>query len=900
MKPAKDHRKEPEGSPRRVPGERLAWLRDESFWLGVILVVGALLRAWHLDQVVHAPDFSALRQDLDVQDYHARAMISGDWTLPPGVNDPKIPATPYYRPPGYPYYLAVLYFFSNGSYFAPRVVNMIMGLLSVVLMFVLGRAVFGRGVGLVAAFFMATYWAFPYYEGEINDPVLFVFLVPCLMLTLRAWALKVNFPRAALAGLIVGAYALMRPNILLFGPVIAGWMLFMAWRRGYLRRLIPSWVGLALAAFLVIAPVTLRNYVVSGEFVPISTYFGENLLIGNSEESDGVTSWTPYLQQLEGTGNWSVWDYDNVVQGLGKELGREDMTHSEASRIFFGKAVDFIKKHKLLTLERVLKKAVLFWCPIEVTDNKVSQCEKEHYLPLKYLPGFPMVMALFLTGTVLFLIDWKSHRILDAGSPPDVRSTEMSFLFFAFILVYYASFLFFFVNGRARVPILGLCFLIGAYGLVRIEQYAFRCDYRKAAAGIVMLAVFGGLASIQYVPYEPDRARWHYGRADCLLRSGRVDEALAEANAMLALPGHSMYYMPFRLGHAFARAGRHEEAARFLKAALSPDASAQHPLYRQDLHFHIGAALASAGRKAEAMAEYTEALRLNPEDPRAHNNLALLLEEQGNTAEAISHFEEALRAAPELAIVHSNLGDLLGRLGDYDKAIGHFRQAVDIEGKNADYRYNLARLLALAGRMEEARKQYEAAGGLNPEDPRIWNNLGLLYAAREEYAQAVALYQKAVNVAPNFVLAYANWGDTLAATGDADKALERYERALEIAPQAARIHNAAGYLYAQQRDVEKARRHYEAAITVAPDFALPHTNLGNLLFDEDKLDEAIEHYRRAMALDPASVDTCFNLGVALEGLGRKDQAAAQFQKVLSLEPDHSAARAHLDRLAKIP
>ena len=40
-------------------------------------VFAAALRAWYLAEVVHAPDFRALRQDLEVQDYQARAMVSG-------------------------------------------------------------------------------------------------------------------------------------------------------------------------------------------------------------------------------------------------------------------------------------------------------------------------------------------------------------------------------------------------------------------------------------------------------------------------------------------------------------------------------------------------------------------------------------------------------------------------------------------------------------------------------------------------------------------------------------------------------------------------------------------------------------------------------------------------------
>ena len=903
---------------------------SEWCWLGAILALGAVLRVWYLLQVVHAPDFEALRQDLDVQDYHARAMATGDWTVREGVIDPQIRTTPYYRPPGYPYYLAIIYFFTGGSYLAPRIVNTGMGLAAVILMFLLGRSVYGRSVGLIAAFFMATYWGFLYFEGEVNDPVVFVFLVPCLMHVLRLWGGKMSLRWAALAGAIVGCYALARPNILLFGPVIAGWMLYMARRRGRLRGVLPSWCGLGLATFLVIMPVTVRNYVVSGEFVPISTYFGENFLIGNGEDSDGYTSWTPYLQELEGTGSFSVWIYPNIVAGLGKELGIDDLKHSEASRVFFWKTVDFIKDHKLRTLKLLGKKLVLFWSPLEVTGNKVVQYEKEHYTPLKYLPGFAMVMGLWLTGAALFVADLRRGRVLEATPGSRVRSTEMSFLFFSFILVYFASFLPFFVNGRARVPITSVCFLIGAYGLYRIGQFAAAREFGKAGVWLGVFAVLCLLASIQYIPYEPDRARWRYGRADSYLRVGEVEKALDEANRMLALPRVPMTYMPYRLGHGFAKLGRHEAAVRLLRAALGPNPEEQSVHYRQDLCFHIGFALAELGKLDEAVAEFEQAIRLNPDDPRSHNDLALVLERQGKTAEAAHHFEEALRASPDFDLAHSNLGHLLGRLGQHEQALEHFRKAVEAKPDNPDYHYNLALHLAQTGRTEEAVEQYETAIELGPGDPRPHNNLGLLFAERGQDEAAIGHYAKALAVAPDFTLAYANWGNLLVARGRFERGIAIYQLGLDAYPNDAGLHNGIGYQYAQHGDTEKALHHYREAVRIAPSFAKAHTNLAHLLAAQGDLDGAIEHYgraaeagqedphayfnlgnawahrqeweraagfyRRALEIAPDHVAARCNLGAALENMGRTDEACDQFVQVLQLEPNNEFARRRLDLL----
>ena len=869
-----------EESPRRVGrGEKLA--------LAAILLVAAILRVWYLAQVVQAPDFEALRQDLDVQDYQARAMLSGDWRVRSDVQDPEITTTPYYRPPGYPYLLAVIYFFTGGSYLAPRALNMLLGLGAIVLMHLLARRLYGVGVGLITAFLMATYWAFIYFEGEVNDPAVFVALVPCLFFACLHWAERKTLARAALIGLIFGGYALMRPNILAFGPVVALWMAFMARRRSVPKQpFLRSWAGLLCATLLVIAPVTVRNWVVSGEFVPISTYFGENLLIGNSEYADGYTPWSPYLQQLEGTGNFSVWVYPNIVRGLGEEIGRPDLTHSEASGVFARKALDYIAAHPWETVQRTLRKAVLFWSPLEITGNKVVQYEKEHYPPLKYLPGFALVMALFVAGIAMLVRDWAKGEMLDAQPDAVVNSRQAAFLLFAFILVYYATFLPFFVNARARVPILGLCLFIGAYGLYRIGQRFAARRFFRAWAWVGALLVLYLLASVQYVPYTPDRARWHYARAESFLRTGDVESAIRESNQMLYLPQSPMHYMPYRLGHWFARLDKPDMAVRMLKAALSNDPEDQDPRYRQDLFFHIGVQFAKLGQKEEARAYYEKALELNPEDARVYNNLALFAEEEGAYDRALEWYRTALEHAPDFALARSNFGDLLGRLGKHEQAITAFERAIEDEPERAEYVYNLGVQLAAAGETDAAIAAYERAAAMTP-DPRPHNNLGLIYEERGDYEKARRCYLDALRIAPEFTLAYANLGNLLVKEGQLEEARQMYQKGLETNPEDAGLHNALGYLLARLGETDLARAHYREALAVAPEFALAHNNLGNLLKAQGKLAEAAKAYASAIAAKPEDWRGYANLAAVRVAQGRSEEAQAHYAQARERAPENA-------------
>ncbi len=874
-----------------MPVPRPFW-RREGFWLTVVLLVAAALRVWYLTEVVHAPDFHALRQDLEVQDYQARAMVSGDWTVPEGRNDPKITTTPYYRPPGYPYLLAGIYFVTGGDYLAPRVFNMLIGLLSIVLMYLFGRAVYHPWVGLVTAALMAGYWGFVYYEGEVNDPAMFVLLIPCLLWSLRLWATSYKFRWALLAGLLTGVYAIMRPNILLFGPFMAAWMLHAAWRSGRLRRVPGGWIGL-FAAFLIIAPVTLRNYVVSGEIVPVSTYFGENFLIGNGEDSDGYTSWTPYLQKLEGTGQFSVWVYSNIVRGLAKEVGNEDLTDSEASKIFFKKGLDYAMAHKLRTLNLALKKAVLFWSPWEMTENKVVQCEKDYYPPLRCMPGFPLFMGLFCAGLLFLANDARHGRLMDGRSPGSSAPGpgQITVLILLFILVYYASFIPFFVNARARHPIVPLMMLFGGYGLFRIAAWTTARRWVSAVCGVLLVAVLVGLAGVDWIPYRPDTARWHYDRADSWLTAGEVDKAEAEAETMLGLD--YSYYMPFRLGHAFAAKQRPALASRLLRAALSPDASEQPTAYREDLWFYIGAAEAADGKTDKAKVAFEEALRLYSKDVRALNDLGFLLEQAGDTAGAVELYKRALDARPEFTLARTNLGELLAKQGDLSGAVREYGQAAQDAPESPEIQYNLARHLAAAGRTEEAQAAYQKAVALNPKDVRAWNNLGLLLAQQGNGAGAEQAYRSALEQSPNYTLARANLGNLLMDAGRFDEGVAVYEEGITLDPKNAELMNGLGWRFDQKNDADHALEWYDRSLETAPNFLAARINRANLLARIGRMDAAEKDARTAVEQSPQSAQAVFVLGNICALSGRPGEAAAQYRRALELDPNFAPAKDNL-------
>jgi len=86
--------------------------------------------------------------------------------------------------------------------------------------------------------------------------------------------------------------------------------------------------------------------------------------------------------------------------------------------------------------------------------------------------------------------------------------------------------------------------------------------------------------------------------------------------------------------------------------------------------------LTAEGKSAEAEALFREAIRLHPERPEGHLNLANSLARQRRFKEAIPHYRRALELRPEYAKAHNNLAVALKETGQLPQAHRHLQEAL--------------------------------------------------------------------------------------------------------------------------------------------------------------------------------------------------------------------------------
>jgi tetratricopeptide (TPR) repeat protein len=213
-------------------------------------------------------------------------------------------------------------------------------------------------------------------------------------------------------------------------------------------------------------------------------------------------------------------------------------------------------------------------------------------------------------------------------------------------------------------------------------------------------------------------------------------------------------------------------------------------LYSRTLEFepsppifsNLGLALADQGRIDEAVAQYSEALRLKPDYPEAHNNLGLALAGQGRIDEAMAQYFEALRLKPDYPKAHNNLGNALAGQGRIDEAMAQYFEALRLQPDYPKAHVNLGAALAGRGRIDEAMAQYFEALRLQPDFPEAYLDLGAALAGQGRFDEAIAQYSEALRLKPDFPEAHLNLGNALAGQGRFDEAIAQYSEALRIRP----------------------------------------------------------------------------------------------------------------------
>ena len=263
-------------------------------------------------------------------------------------------------------------------------------------------------------------------------------------------------------------------------------------------------------------------------------------------------------------------------------------------------------------------------------------------------------------------------------------------------------------------------------------QPALVAEHRAAALLIGQKKYSAGIRALQKMAREHDLPIVHYQTGVLLVRTGRLEEAIAAFRTARELQPQAPD-LAVALADALMRSGQ-VEAAREQAAEgilLAKDAS----MRERALAYEMAARVALARRDAAEAVEYAaDAAAADPARPVPQFVKGRLLYEEANYTDAAAAFRDAVAETPEGAVpipdLHLYLGESLAHLDRYAEAEAQYRLELRAFPRNVQAYASLAMLYRASNRddaVEDVLNEL-VSGTPTPEGyavaARLWTILG--------------------------------------------------------------------------------------------------------------------------------------------------------------------------------
>jgi cytochrome c-type biogenesis protein CcmH/NrfG len=218
--------------------------------------------------------------------------------------------------------------------------------------------------------------------------------------------------------------------------------------------------------------------------------------------------------------------------------------------------------------------------------------------------------------------------------------------------------------------------------------------------------------------------------------AGETEKAAAVVSQLLAdqPTNTALVYSSYRLYSDLA------DKALLTMALTDPDGALMHEM--------MGRELARHGDETQAIANYREALTLNPHLPGAHFELGELLYNSSNTelqAQAEPEFRAALLDNPNDEKTHLVLGAVAAKQGDTKTAYNEYSRALELQPNDPDALVEQGKVLMTMNENDKAQEMFARAVQADPSNIVARYRLSMLYRRQGKTANAdqqMAEYKK--------------------------------------------------------------------------------------------------------------------------------------------------------------
>ena len=538
----------------------------KNFVILSILFLGLMLRIIYILHLYGSVFYSEPISDAKIYYIWAHQFIKGK----------IIYSYAFFLSPFYAYFLGLFILFFPNSLVIPRILNIILDLSVCLLIFLIGKKVYSRKVGLLASFIYALYKPAIFYTAFILPVTLTTFLIT-LFVYLIIIVEKKRLSHYFLLGIISGLMVLSFSKILIFIPFVI--IYFFIERVRNKKSGIVVKKSLLLVTFfllglcIIISLATIHNFIAEQSveksskesvfseskysLVLINSSTGYDFYIGNNERADGT------FKIVDNP----VYTVDPRGKQITENILEQKLDSSELRSFWQLKSSLWITEHPIKFVFLLMKKVLIFFHYREVPY--IYSYVIRHDAPLLWIPlfGFVVVGPLAILGILLTKKDVKENWLF-------------SFLIISVLLI--ATI--FYVCDWLRLFVVPILLLYASYTFFDFLRIYKEREYKKLIVRLTLLLLIFIVTIFHtfWFPYNinRDKSTYYYGLG--LIYEKERNFSLAESHYQMALTfENDNDIIVYFLANLYKKEGKIDLAIRYIKFAMQLNPKLL--LYKQEL-----------------------------------------------------------------------------------------------------------------------------------------------------------------------------------------------------------------------------------------------------------------------------------------------------------------------------
>jgi Flp pilus assembly protein TadD len=183
----------------------------------------------------------------------------------------------------------------------------------------------------------------------------------------------------------------------------------------------------------------------------------------------------------------------------------------------------------------------------------------------------------------------------------------------------------------------------------------------------------------------------------------------------------------------------------------------------------------TALRLKEAEALYRQILAQHADHPEATHLLGLVALQCGYPQPAIDLMAKSIRLAPNMPWFHNNIAEAFKATGRWDLAAQAYENFLKLMPNEPDAMHGLGVAQDRAGRTNEAIATLLRTMSLHPNFPKPYMSYGAMLEKQARYDEALANYQRACALKPDYAKARAGRAGAWLRIGDYARGWDEYE-----------------------------------------------------------------------------------------------------------------------------